>query len=326
MLHVVLLILKILGSLLLSILGLLILALCAVLFVPVTYRLDAEKQDQVQISAKAGWLFRFLFVKFELRWSEEEGIWKELCVRILGIPIFRPFRKKKEKKRAKPKAQEAKTEPKQIEVKPPETELVPPEQREPEPEKLPEPEPIPKSETASEEIQEQKPVLKKEHIPEPEKPKISLWERIYRFFRKLADRLKGIGKSIGHLGDKIRKVGEKKDTLVEFWNLEEHVQARAALMKEASYLWKKSRPRKIKGTLHFGLWDPAATGILMGMLSMLYAWYPEDFMLDPDFDQLILKGELHIKGHIRLYPFCLSAWRIWRNKDVRLMYKHWKHK
>lgn len=308
MLHVVLLILKILGILLLSILGLLILILCAVLFVPVTYRLDAEKQDQVQISAKAGWLFRFLFVKFELRWSEEEGIWKDLCVRILGIPIFRPFHKKKEKKRAKPKAQEAKAEPKQIEEKPPEPEPVPPEQRDPEPEKNPEPKP------------------EKEHIPEPEKPKISLWERICRFFRKITDRIKGIGKSIGHLGDKIRKVGEKKDTLVEFWNLEEHVQARAALMKEASYLWKRSRPRKITGTLHFGLWDPAATGILMGVLSMLYAWYPEKFILDPDFDQLILKGELHIKGHIRLYPFCLSAWRIWRNKDVRLMYKHWKHK
>lgn len=319
MLHVVLLILKILGILLLSILGLIVLLLCAVLFVPVRYRLDMEKQESVRVTAKAGWLFRFLFVKYELRWPEEEALWQDLCFRILGIPVFRPFRKKM-KKRTKPEAEEPKPEPKQIEEKPrnikeepekpPESESVPPEQKEPEPEIFPEPEPV----------------SQKEHIPEPEKPKISLWERICRFFRKLADRIKGIGKSVQHLGDSIRNVGEKKDTLVEFWNLEEHVRAREVLLKEGSYLWKRSRPRKITGTLHFGLWDPAATGILMGMLSMLYAWYPEDFSLDPDFDQLILKGELHIKGHIRLYPFCLSAWRIWRNKDVRLMYKHWKHK
>lgn len=322
MLHVVLLILKILGILLLSILGLLLLVLCAALFVPVRYRLDMEKQEQVRVTAKAGWLFRFLFVKYELRWPEEEALWQDLCFRILGIPVFRPFRKKK-KKREKP---EPKAEPAQIPEKPQSIKTEPEPEISPEPDPIPEPEPIPKSEAASEEIREPAPVPKKEHIPELEKPKISLWERICRFFRKLADRINGIGKSVQHLGDSIRNVGEKKDTLVEFWNLEEHVRARKALIKEASYLWKRFRPRKIKGTLHFGLWDPAATGILMGMLSMLYAWYPEDFMLDPDFDQLILKGELHIKGHIRLYPFCLSAWRIWRNKDVRLMYKHWKHK
>ena len=301
MLHVVLLILKILGILLLSILGLLLLVLCAALFVPVRYRLDMEKKEQVRITAKAEWLFRFLFVKYELRWPEEEALWQDLCFRILGIPVFRPFRKKK-KKREKPETAEVKPEPKaesaQIQEK---SQSI---KTEPEPEISPEP----------------------ELIPEPEKPKVSLWERICRFFRKLVDRIKGIGKSVQHLGDSIRNVGEKKDTLVEFWNLEEHVRAREALLKEGSYLWKRSRPRKITGTLHFGLWDPAATGILMGMLSMLYAWYPEDFTLDPDFDQLILKGELHIRGHIRLYPFCLSAWRIWRNKDIRLMYKHWKHK
>lgn len=301
MLHVVLLILKILGILLLSILGLLLLVLCAALFVPVRYRLDMEKQEQVRITAKAGWLFRFLFVKYELRWPEEEALWQDLCFRILGIPVFRPFRKKK-KKREKPETAEVKPEPKAESAQIPEkSQSI---KTEPEPEISPEP----------------------ELIPEPEKPKVSLWERICRFFQKLVDRIKGIGKSVQHLGDSIRNVGEKKDTLVEFWNLEEHVRAREALLKEGSYLWKRSRPRKITGTLHFGLWDPAATGILMGMLSMLYAWYPEDFTLDPDFDQLILKGELHIKGYIRLYPFCLSAWRIWRNKDVRLMYKHWKHK
>ena len=66
--------------------------------------------------------------------------------------------------------------------------------------------------------------------------------------------------------------------------------------------------------------------LLTGGMILLDVRNPEEFTLHPDFDQLILKGELHIRGHIRLYPFCLSAWRIWRNKDTRLMYKHWKQK
>lgn len=312
MLHVVFLILKILGILFLSILGLFLLLLCAALFVPVRYQLDMEKQEQVRVTVTAGWLFRFLFVKYELRWPEEEALWQNLCFRILGIPVFRPFRKKK-KKREKGKPEPVKK-------------ITQISEKTPEPEAALEPEIVPKSEETSEETPEQEAVPEKEHIPEPEKPKISLWERLCLFFRKMADRMKGIGNSVRHLGDRIQKIKEKKDTLVEFWNLEEHVRAREALIKEASYLWKRSRPRKIKGTLQFGLWGPAATGILMGMLSMLYAWYPEEFTLHPDFDQLILKGELHIRGHIRLYPFCLSAWRIWRNKDTRLMYKHWKQK
>lgn len=316
MLHVVFLILKILGILFLSILGLFLLMLCAALFVPIRYQLDMEKQEQVQVTVRAGWLFRLLFVKYELRWPEEETLWQNLCFRILGIPVFRPFRKKK-KKREK-KSEKGKPEP----VK--ETTQI--SEKTTEPEVAPEPETVPEFEAASEEIPKQEVLPEKEHIPEPEKPKISLWERICLFFRKMAERIKGIGNSVRHLGDTIRKIGEKKDALVEFWNLEEHVRAREALLKEASYLWKRSRPRKVTGTLQFGLWDPAATGILMGILSMFYAWYPEKFILHPDFDQLILKGELHIRGHIRLYPFCLSAWRIWRNKDTRLMYKHWKQK
>ena len=312
MLHVVFLILKILGILFLSILGLFLLLLCAALFVPVRYQLDMEKQEQVRVTVRAGWLFRFLFVKYELRWPEEEALWQNLCFRILGIPVFRPFQKKK-KKREKGKPEPVKK-------------ITQISEKTPEPEAAPEPEIVPESEETSEETPEQEAVPEKEHIPEPEKPKISLWERLCLFFRKMADRMKGIGNSVRHLGDRIQKIKEKKDTLVEFWNLEEHVRARESLIKEAFYLWKRSRPRKIEGTLQFGLWDPAATGILMGMLSMLYAWYPEEFTLHPDFDQLILKGELHIRGHIRLYPFCLSAWRIWRNKDTRLMYKHWKQK
>lgn len=98
MLHVVFLILKILGILFLSILGLFLLLLCAALFVPVRYQLDMEKQEQVRVTVRAGWLFRFLFVKYELRWPEEEALWQNLCFRILGIPVFRPFRKKKKKR------------------------------------------------------------------------------------------------------------------------------------------------------------------------------------------------------------------------------------
>ena len=56
MLHVILFILKILGILLLVLVGLFLLVLYAVLFVAVSYQIQAEKKETGQVSAFASWL------------------------------------------------------------------------------------------------------------------------------------------------------------------------------------------------------------------------------------------------------------------------------
>ena len=57
MLHIIIFILKIIGILLLVILGLILLLVSSVLFVPITYKVRAERKDGViQVRAVAGWM------------------------------------------------------------------------------------------------------------------------------------------------------------------------------------------------------------------------------------------------------------------------------
>lgn len=327
MLHIILLILKIAGIVLLAILGLLLLAVCAVLFVPVTYNVRAEKKEAVSIKAVGGWLWRILSVHYML--DTKDGFEQKLQVRFFGIPVFRilgedePPKVKKEKKKKKrsgpapePKAE---AEPKPEESQKPELGPEPAEDQKPEAEtksaEKPEPEAGPDTEAPW------------SLPPEPEKPKeakTGIFRKVIYAIRTFCDKIKQTGERLSDLKDTIRILLEKKDRFLEFWRLKEHVRARAAIHKELMYLWKKARPRRMEGYLHFGCQDPSHTGLLMGAASILYAWYPEKFSLNPDFEQEILEGELFLKGHIRGIVFLCIAVRVLWNKDIRHMYRDGK--
>ena len=121
------------------------------------------------------------------------------------------------------------------------------------------------------------------------------------------------------------KASETIGTLTDFWNLEENVKARESIFRELKFLWKHSRPRKADLTLHFGFEDPSWTGQCMGILSILDVWYPGRIILKPEFEQEIFEGTLYIKGHMMLAVPLLSAFHLWRDKNVMKMYRHFRH-
>lgn len=97
MLHILLLILKIIGITLGILLGVILLALCLALFVPLRYRIEAERTEgegnpPVEVAAKVTWLLHFINVR--LMYSTE----LKLRLRILFITIFRLPEKKKARK------------------------------------------------------------------------------------------------------------------------------------------------------------------------------------------------------------------------------------
>lgn len=103
------------------------------------------------------------------------------------------------------------------------------------------------------------------------------------------------------------------------------VRARQAVLQEARFLWKKSRPRKVAGKVTFGFEDPSWTGLGTGLLSMLYQWYPKRFSIHPDFEREILEGELHIRGQdTDICTLFDSISACGRNQDVCQMYHEWK--
>ena len=329
MLHIIIFILKIIGILLLVILGLLLLLISSVLFVPITYKVRAERKDGViQVRAVAGWMFRLLSVHYRLHTSQEPM--QLLQGRILGIPVWRPLEPKKEKpKKAEKKSKAKQSEPKQME-----------------PKQLEQKAEMKSSDKARERLKKDlTPGTAMVIVPQPEPevsrqersqdrqsqtkpPRQSILKKLLYAIRRIYGKITAIGRGLFSLVVKLLHMPEKASetigTLTDFWNLEENVKARESIWRELKFLWKHSRPRKADLTLHFGFEDPSWTGQCMGVLSILNVWYPGRIFLKPEFEQEIFEGTLYIKGHMMLAVPLLSIFRLWRDENVMKMYRRFR--
>ncbi len=329
MLHIIIFILKIIGILLLVILGLILLLVSSVLFVPITYKVRAERKDGViQVRAVAGWMFRLLSVHYRLHTSQEPM--QLLQGRILGIPVWKPLEPKKEKpKKAEKKSKEKQSKPKQMEAK-----------------QLEQKAEVKSSDKAKERLKKDlTPGTAVATIPQPEPevsrqeqpqdkqaqtkpPRQSILKKLLYAIRRIYGKITAIGRGLFSLVVKLLHMPEKASetigTLTDFWNLEENVKARESIWRELKFLWKHSRPRKADLTLHFGFEDPSWTGQCMGVLSILNVWYPGRIFLKPEFEQEIFEGTLYIKGHMMLAVPLLSIFRLWRDENVMKMYRRFR--
>ena len=329
MLHIIIFILKIIGILLLVILGLILLLVSSVLFVPITYKVRAERKDGViQVRAVAGWMFRLLSVHYRLHTSQEPM--QLLQGRILGIPVWKPLEPKKEKpKKADKKSKEKQSKPKQMEAK-----------------QLEQKAEVKSSDKAKERLKKDlTPGTAVATIPQPEPevsrqeqpqdkqaqtkpPRQSILKKLLYAIRRIYGKITAIGRGLFSLVVKLLHMPEKASetigTLTDFWNLEENVKARESIWRELKFLWKHSRPRKADLTLHFGFEDPSWTGQCMGVLSILNVWYPGRIFLKPEFEQEIFEGTLYIKGHMMLAVPLLSIFRLWRDENVMKMYRRFR--
>lgn len=329
MLHIIIFILKIIGILLLVILGLILLLVSSVLFVPITYKVRAERKDGViQVQAVAGWMFRLLSVHYRLHTSQEPM--QLLQGRILGIPVWKPLEPKKEKpKKAEKKSKEKQSKPKQMEAK-----------------QLEQKAEVKSSDKAKERLKKDltpgtavatipqpEPEVSRQEQPQDKKaqtkpPRQSILKKLLYAIRRIYGKITAIGRGLFSLVVKLLHMPEKASetigTLTDFWNLEENVKARESIWRELKFLWKHSRPRKADLTLHFGFEDPSWTGQCMGVLSILNVWYPGRIFLKPEFEQEIFEGTLYIKGHMMLAVPLLSIFRLWRDENVMNMYRRFR--
>lgn len=55
---------------------------------------------------------------------------------------------------------------------------------------------------------------------------------------------------------------------------------------------------------------------------MLYPFYGEMLVIEPDFEEKVLEGEIHIKGCVRGIYAVIVFFNLILNKDMRTTYKH----
>ncbi len=117
--------------------------------------------------------------------------------------------------------------------------------------------------------------------------------------------------------DKLRKISTRKQEYIDFLKDPSSLVAKTMLKESLYKLFKIILPRNIKGEINFGLEDPATTGFVLGLI---YIFLPRRFKslkLVPDFENVVLNGDITFKGHTSLVSVLIIGLKIYRQKRIR---------
>lgn len=317
MLHILLLILKIIGILLLCLLGLLVLGTVCVLFVPVRYRIEAERREgegepPVAVRVKVTWLLHF--INLALRFDGSLF----LRARIMVFTLFR-LPKKENRKKNSVKEQSGKGENTQTpQEKETQQESAPPSGK--------------RDETAYAQAEESEEVRLTESVDEgaeEEPPKSpSIWDKLRAIpgilrgiFLKIKSLIENIQYTIQKFCDKIKSVSDTIEYYRKVIEGEAFRRSFALCKNELLRIGKALKPQKFQVQLLIGMDDPAATGEILAVWGMLYPVIGGYVDVAGDFERKRLEGHLLLKGKIRFFTFLRVAVKIYFNKDIRKLYK-----
>ena len=364
MLSIIFLILKILGILLLILLLLILFFAVVVLFVPVRYRLTASRYEKLKGELLVSWLLRGISLRifydgralargkvlwfrlFEKQlWPfEEEEAGGEFGEAAEPTEIGRPKAEAREREEKWPEAER-------------------PESEQPEAGETEEPDglgkkkaehpPLPQEEEGKEEEFEERLRAtelspsegreKEEPDPAlsgPSNPGIRLLlgrlkETVKRFTRKLIGKISGFFRDFHQSLKRIPKIwteiknklanGRKSfERMREIFTNEENREVFRLLVSRGRKLFRHVRPKKIKGKLQFGFSDPYRTGQVLTAVSPFYGLYAKELELIPDFEHEVLKGEISVKGRIRMGVVLWTGIRLFLNKNFRRLLKRFR--
>ncbi|MCM1125128.1 MAG: DUF2953 domain-containing protein [Lachnospiraceae bacterium] len=313
MISILLTVLKVLGIILLSLIGILVLLILLVLFVPVRYRIYAErKPDKMPLSAKlkATWLFHLLNVHFDY----PDAVYVK--VRLGCITLFRSDRAKEKQSKGKSKQEAEETTETALKA---ETDADSGTTRKAEAGSDGETTPKAKAESKAE-IKPDVETAENSESPSSEEDKGKEADKepsVKAFFKKFFDLLRNLQYTIAQICDKIKKIVKNIKYYIEVISSSKFKNALQMCGTQVGALLRHICPRKIKGSLRIGTGDPAGTGQVLAVYGMLYPFLGGQIAVTPDFEQQIVEGELLIKGRITLFRLVRCAWIVYFNKNLR---------
>lgn len=285
-------ILKILGIILLCILGLLVLLIMLLLFAPVSYRIRGEtRQGQTTLKVHGAWCLMALRFSFLMEQGKRLAVLKIFGIKAWKYPSDEKSKKKLEKKKVKKKPKKKSREKSHKE---PEKDL---EQNPP---------------AVVQEEQTEKQYEQKRHKKTYKKKFVFVFGKISKTIRSIVEKIKAIPQKFKNIGSKIKKVNQ--------WIQDE--QNRSAVrfvLGDVIGLLKKYGPKHMKADVAYGMEDPAATGQVLAVLSVLPFLYYDKVSIMPDFEaeRFYIEGSWDIRGRIQVIHLLKAAIQIWRNPDVK---------
>lgn len=323
-LQVLLLILKILGILFVSVLTLVLIATALLLFVPLRYRLEGHKTEDYAVEARLSWLLRILRVK--IKYASESKLFYEvrlLCFLLLSNDeAWKAAHEEKKKLKAEKKAQKAEKQKQKQKEKRAKAKAKLKKKKQKAAMRNADktgasvkniPQAAGKSGTESSETEAE---------PTSENTTWQTGEK-KNWFVRICDRIKAVlekmkGK-LQSLRNTIKNLWHKADAVVTFLKDETNKAAFGASWSTLVQLLKHIGPTKIQGYLAFGMDDPATTGYILAVLGIFYGKFGKSFSIRPNFEEKQFETELRAKGRIRMSRLVRLAWKLWRNKDFKVL-------
>lgn len=301
MMAILLTILKVIGIGLLCILALLIVILALVLWVPLRYRLEVLKYDRkenaIEADIKLSWLLHLIGVRFQ--YPEAAYV----RVTLFGLTIFRSDKPRKSKKHKNTEQKKEETDKTEETNK---TEETAAEQK--------------TAEHKADAGKEDPPCS--ENIGNAGQDEAAMPQnKMQVFFQAVLRRLKNLKYTIRKIYDKIVDVIRNIRFYLEVLKSELFQNTWKRCSTEAIRLLKSIAPRKIKGRIRIGMEDPAATGQILAYYGMLYPFLGDKVDLIPEFERVVLEGNLLIKGKITAFRVLKTAFVIYFNQDLRKLLK-----
>lgn len=291
MLHIIFAILKIILLILAAVLGLALWILALLLLIPVRYEAHVKKKEEFFVEAKVHWLLHLVRMPVSFR---DGKLSAKLKVLIFTVKDFL--------------ADEEEIQDGAEEVFPDVEETSDAARQVTDPNKNQIGTALDKTEFSEEET----------YI----EPKITV------FLKMLVDFLKATWRFLSSIPKKLKKL---KYTFHQFYVKIKRMKrfatddrTKAALglaWSQLRVLLGKLLPKRVWGDLHFGTDDPALTGEILGGISIFYPLFMDNVKVVPDFQESVLEGELYLKGRIRLITIVRIAWKLYRDKNVRFVYR-----
>lgn len=305
MLQVLLMILKILGILILVILGIILAVLLLVLFVPVRYRVDAAFDGKPGGGVLVSWLMHLVTVRVSYD-GKATALVKVLWFRIFDKTVW-------------PAEEESTNTADRADVQ---VGSVPEDEMDTiapiEPVSVPKTVDSANTSVTSEAAdcsRKTEPTIQKTMVSEDQSTEAKDAEAF------IQNSISKINNAYQQICGKVNTGQKKIEQVRTFLNDQENRKTIGLLWRQVKKLLRHVLPRKISGRVRFGFDDPATTGQILTYISPFYGLYAKTLKLEPIFEEKVLDGELHVKGHIRAATLLWIVIRVVFNKNFRVLLK-----
>ncbi len=303
-----LLILKIIGIILLSIISLLLIIIALILFVPIRYRIIANKFEDSDFYAeiKLTWLLHFINIL--IKYTDD----LYYRVRVILIPIKKSDNLKKHKNNSK------KTEPDPNDTK-----------------SIDERENI-SDKSVNEDISDNEISKNKEEIvstsdlDENDDDNIKFDENkgiIYKIrfvLTKFFEFLFNIKEKLNEAYNTVVNIVKDIDYYINALKDERNKKVISLCLSQASSIINNIKPKVFNGNLTIGIDDPYTMGQILSIYGILFPIIHDKITINPVYDKEVIEGDLYIKGRISVFVLIRAAIKIFFNRDYKRMIKIFK--